>query len=85
MARISKILGFCAIAVLLLLSAPARSAQPAKDEQENKKELFQTSDRCFACHNGLSTSSGEDIPRSLSFLFSRNRTAGVHEIVARAV
>src|SRR5436190_5117834 len=25
------------------------------------KELFQTSDRCFACHNTLSTSGGEDI------------------------
>ncbi|HEX5000052.1 MAG TPA: hypothetical protein VFY29_17660 [Terriglobia bacterium] len=24
-------------------------------------DLFQTSDRCFACHNGLATSSGEDI------------------------
>ncbi|HVH27009.1 MAG TPA: hypothetical protein VM818_09625 [Vicinamibacterales bacterium] len=26
-----------------------------------KGELFQTSDRCFACHNTLSTSQGEDI------------------------
>ena len=30
-------------------------------------ELFQTSDRCFACHNGLSTSAGEDISIGLSW------------------
>src|SRR5438128_7348308 len=28
---------------------------------KDSKELFQTSDRCFACHNGLSTPEGEDI------------------------
>ncbi len=32
-----------------------------------KKELFQTSDRCFACHNGLSTSAGEDISIGFSW------------------
>ena len=31
------------------------------------KELFQTSDRCFACHNGLSTSTGEDVSIGLSW------------------
>ncbi len=31
------------------------------------KEFFQTSDRCFACHNGLSTSTGEDISIGLSW------------------
>jgi hypothetical protein len=31
------------------------------------KELFQTSDRCFACHNGLATSAGEDISIGLSW------------------
>src|SRR5690242_5344181 len=39
---------------LALLFVPADSAKI-------KKELFQTSDRCFACHNTLSTSAGEDI------------------------
>src|SRR5919204_6429935 len=42
------------ILFLALLLAPA-------DTTKIKKELFQTSDRCFACHNGLSTSTGEDI------------------------
>lgn len=30
-------------------------------------EIFQTSDRCFACHNGLSTAAGEDISIGLSW------------------
>ena len=29
--------------------------------------LFQTSDRCFACHNGLSTSAGEDVSIGFSW------------------
>jgi hypothetical protein len=29
--------------------------------------LFQTSDRCFACHNGLTTSGGEDVSIGLSW------------------
>src|SRR5437763_10228775 len=46
--------------VLAMLSEPA-------DQKITKKELFQTSDRCFACHNGLSTSGGEDISIGLSW------------------
>jgi hypothetical protein len=34
---------------------------------EDHKDLFQTSDRCFACHNGLTTSSGEDISIGLNW------------------
>src|SRR5437867_11601630 len=45
---------------LALLLAPADSAKI-------KKELFQTADRCFACHNGLSTSGGEDISIGFSW------------------
>ena len=33
----------------------------AVPQAQSEKPLFQTSDRCFACHNTLSTSSGEDI------------------------
>jgi hypothetical protein len=54
---------FCSAALastLLLLSRP-EPGQTAETDRKNKKELFQTSDRCFACHNGLSTSAGEDI------------------------
>ena len=42
-----------------MLTAPA--------DQKVKKELFQTSDRCFACHNGLSTSGGENISIGFSW------------------
>src|SRR5205085_4830036 len=48
------------ILFLALLLAPA-------DSSKIKKELFQTSDRCFACHNGLSTAGGEDISIGLSW------------------
>jgi hypothetical protein len=34
---------------------------------DTHNELFQTSDRCLACHNGLSTSTGEDISIGLSW------------------
>jgi len=40
------------VAVATSRPTTARQAHP---------DLFQTSDRCFACHNTLSTSSGEDI------------------------
>jgi hypothetical protein len=33
----------------------------AADTHKKVGPLFQTSDRCFACHNGLSTSQGEDV------------------------
>jgi cytochrome c551/c552 len=36
-------------------------------DPDKHKDLFQTSDRCFACHNGLSTASGEDISIGLSW------------------
>jgi hypothetical protein len=36
-------------------------ARAADQHTKITKELFQTSDRCFACHNTLSTSAGEDI------------------------
>jgi hypothetical protein len=42
---------FAAAALLLL------SARPG----ESRDHTFQTSDRCIACHNGLSTSSGQDV------------------------
>ncbi len=53
------------IAVLLVsLSGPGWSREPAR---KSKPPLFQTSDRCFACHNGLSTPAGEDISIGLSW------------------
>ena len=46
----------------MLASSPLILLAGAADQHTKiTKELFQTSDRCFACHNTLSTSSGEDI------------------------
>jgi len=46
------------IGVSLLFPSVGQSGEPPAKKQ---KPLFQTSDRCFACHNGLATPSGEDI------------------------
>jgi hypothetical protein len=58
-AQVCWILG-TALAFVFLASSP-ELGRPAESDRNPKKELFQTSDRCFACHNGLSTSTGEDI------------------------
>src|SRR5213593_146362 len=52
---------FSILAASLLLWASPQPGHAEKTNPKIKKELFQTSDRCFACHNGLSTSTGEDI------------------------
>jgi hypothetical protein len=50
--------------VVFLFMMPANRINAGPDPHN---ELFQTSDRCFACHNGLSTSTGEDISIGLSW------------------
>jgi len=55
-----KIIRLCLL--LMLACSPLIVLARAADQHTKlTKELFQTSDRCFACHNTLSTSSGEDI------------------------
>jgi hypothetical protein len=54
-------------AALLLLMTLPQPGQITLGAAEDHKDLFQTSDRCFACHNGLSTSSGEDISIGLNW------------------
>src|SRR6059036_1136530 len=53
------------LAILILatavLSLPNSDQAAEADRKAGKIDLFQTSDRCFACHNGLSTSGGEDV------------------------
>lgn len=49
------------LAALFAFLAVSTSRQIAARQAQGEKELFQTSDRCFACHNTLSTSGGEDI------------------------
>src|SRR5690242_17925386 len=48
------------IGAMILVCLPG-SAESDRKPGKEKIDLFQTSDRCFACHNGLSTSGGEDI------------------------
>ncbi|MEQ1949084.1 MAG: hypothetical protein ABL995_17970 [Bryobacteraceae bacterium] len=57
--------------VLLMLPATGRSAPPKSDPNH-----FQTSDRCVACHNGISTSTGEDISIGLAWRTSMMGNAG---------
>src|SRR6267142_2956057 len=51
----------------LCATLAASSILLAKEDHKIRKELFQTSDRCFACHNGLSTSAGEDVSIGFSW------------------
>jgi hypothetical protein len=53
----------CIAAVAVLAPPAARSQQKPKDVEKVKGygTHFQTSDRCVACHNGMSTPEGEDI------------------------
>jgi hypothetical protein len=54
---------FIILAAGVLLLSIAQSDQASEPDRKpgNKIDLFQTSDRCFACHNTLSTAAGEDI------------------------
>ena len=54
-------------AALLLSFALPNADQAAQPIRKDKIDLFQASDRCFACHNGLSTSAGEDISIGFSW------------------
>jgi hypothetical protein len=48
------------IVVVELLASP-RLMSRGGTQHTQKKPAFQTSDRCVACHNGLTTGSGEDV------------------------
>lgn len=57
----------CAWLVVLLASAPS-AQQPAPSAGPAHEGLsFQTSDNCVACHNGLTTPSGEDVSIGLAW------------------
>jgi hypothetical protein len=60
-----RFLPLAILTALMFVVPPHTGLISASPDVHN--ELFQTSDRCFACHNGLSTSSGEDISIGLSW------------------
>jgi len=49
------------LVALFAFLAVSTSRHLAARQAQGDKELFQTSDRCVACHNTLSTSGGEDV------------------------
>ena len=61
-----RLLGSGLTALLVLVVAAATDVRTEQPEQRKDPHVpfgahFETSDRCLACHNGLTTSSGEDI------------------------
>src|ERR1700761_2670131 len=65
-----KLIGAAAVTFLAVI-ASAGSPPSWGENQSDKPSIhpkFRTSDRCVACHNGLKTSSGEDV--SIGFQWS---------------
>ena len=52
---------------LALVAACVRPAFSAEAVRKTAAPHFQTSDRCVACHNGMATSSGEDISMGVAW------------------
>jgi len=67
MEQLIRISGLVLLGMVAMLLTVPHFSPIAVASDKNHKDLFQTSDRCFACHNGLSTSSGEDISIGLSW------------------
>ena len=63
---------------LALVCAPAAQPQQARSIYANKSygTHFQTSDRCVACHNGITTPGGEDISIGLAWRTSMMANSG---------
>jgi hypothetical protein len=63
---------------IALLCAPQARSQQARSIYSSKSygTHFQTSDRCVACHNGLSTPTGEDISIGLAWRTSIMANSG---------
>ena len=63
------VLGLAVIGVPALLRGRSQT-ENAKGDKTPRGTFFRTSERCVACHNGLKTSSGEDI--SIGFEWSEH-------------
>jgi hypothetical protein len=55
------VIGIAAALVLAVRAVPNNIFPVSFAAGEPHREMFQTSDRCMACHNGLVTPSGEDV------------------------
>src|SRR5262249_41467762 len=47
--------------LVLMLAIVTPTNSPAADQHQDLRPQFHTSDRCLACHNGLTTTSGQDV------------------------
>ena len=68
-----------AVALVAVSSLRAQSARPRVHDVASSKGYgthFQTSDRCVACHNGVTTSTGEDISIGVHWRTSMMANAG---------
>jgi hypothetical protein len=59
--RSPKLMRRSSLLALLLLSSTDFGADTTATAYKDTQPQFQTSDRCVACHNGLSTAAGEDV------------------------
>src|SRR5215472_15594504 len=64
------------IAGLSIHAAPAEKGPPNIYANKSYGTHFQTSDRCQACHNGLTTPTGEDISIGVSWRSSIMANSG---------
>ena len=55
------VLFVCAAALLIGSFTPVLSEAPSPQSSPAQVQLFETADRCQACHNGLMTPSGQDV------------------------
>jgi hypothetical protein len=56
---------FCTLLLALMICLPL--SMRAAGKREELKPEFHTSDRCVACHNGITTASGEDVSIGLDW------------------
>ena len=57
----------CAVLLPAVLSTLSSRPAQGADRAEKSEIKFQTSDRCMACHNGLTTSGGQDVSIGLTW------------------
>ena len=58
------------------------SAQWLKGSDPNLKPQFHTSDRCFACHNELTTPNGQDVSIGLDVAIQHHGEFGARSLLA---
>src|SRR5580765_5086194 len=70
--------GFAPIPRPLMAQGDGAGKPLSRDVSASKKfgTHFQTSDRCVACHNGITTSTGEDISIGVNWRTSMMANAG---------